>query len=79
MGYCPYTIYYTVDILNNTPSPSGFTPKEIFTGIRGDRNLKHFHTFELLACILDLILASGKKLPTWKPHSKPSIFVGKSC
>ena len=79
LGYWPYTIHYAVHILNNIPRPSGFTPKEISTGIRGDRNLKHFYTFRLPACILDSTLATRKKLRTWKPCSKPSIFVDKSC
>ena len=78
LGYWPYTVYYAVNILNNTPGPSGFLPKEIFTGIKEDRNLKHFYTFESLVCILNPILASSKKLLTWKPCSKPSVFISKS-
>ena len=78
LGYWPFVIHYAVDILNNTSGPSGFTPKEIFTGIKGERNLKNFCTFSSPACILNPALALGKKLPTWKPRSKLGVFIGKS-
>ena len=67
-----------VGILNNTPNSSGFTPKEIFTGVKGDRSLKNFHTFSSPCFVLNATIQKGNKLPTWKPRSIPCVFVGKS-
>ena len=78
LGYWPFAVHYAVEILNNTPKPSGFTPKEIFTGTKGDRNFKHYHTFGCPAYVLDPALQAGHKIPNWQPRSKPCIFVGKS-
>ena len=78
LSFWPYAVHYATDILNNTPKSSGFSPKEIFTGIKGDRSLRHFHTFGSPAFVLHPTIANGKKLPTWKPRSKPAVFLGKS-
>ena len=37
LGFWTCDIHYAVEILNNTPKPRGFAPKEIFTGAKGDR------------------------------------------
>ena len=63
VGFWPYAVHYAVDILNNTPNSSGFTPREIFTGSQTDRSLKNFHTFRLPAYVLDPTIQQGKKLP----------------
>ena len=65
-------------MLSNAPKPNGFTPKEIFTGAKGARYFKNFHTFGSPTCVLHPIIADGKKLPTWKTVSKPDVFLGKS-
>jgi len=44
LGLWPYAVHYAVDVLNNTPKSYGFTSKEIFTGVKGDRSFHHFHT-----------------------------------
>ena len=64
LGYWPFEIHYTADILNNTPGPSSFTLKEIFTSIKGKQNLKNIYMFGSPVCILNPALALGKKLLT---------------
>ena len=78
LQFWPFAVHYAVDILNNTPNSSGFTPKEIFTGVKGDRNFKNFHTFGSPAFVLHPTIQKGNKLPTWSPRSLPSAFIGKS-
>ena len=72
-------MYYTANILNNISTSSGFTLKEIFTGVKGNRNFKNFHAFGLLAFVIDPTIQRGNKLPTSSPRSIPSVFVEKSC
>ena len=74
----PFAVHYAADILSNTPTSSGFTLKEIFIGVKGDRNFKNFHAFGSPAFVLDPIIQRGSKLPTWSPRSIPSVFIGKS-
>ena len=62
--FWPHAVHYAIDTLKNAPNSSGFAPKEIFTGIQGDRSLKHFHTFGSPAYILNPRIQEGKKLPT---------------
>ena len=68
LSFWPYAVHYATDILNNTPKSSGFSPKEIFTGIKGDRSLRHFHTFHSPAFVLHPTITNEKKLSTWKPR-----------
>ena len=65
-------------ILNNTLKSSGFTSKEIFAGIQGNRSFRHFHVFGSPANVLDSTIQEGKKLPTWKLQSRPCVFIRKS-
>lgn len=78
LGLWPYAVHYAVDVLNNTPKSCGFTPKEIFTRVKGDRSFRHFHIWGSLAFVLDPTIQQGKKIPTWRPRSSPSVFIGKS-
>ena len=64
VGLWPHVVYYAVDMLNNAPNSSGFTPKEIFSGIQGDRSFRHFHVFGSPAYVLDPRLQEGNTLPT---------------
>jgi len=65
LGYWPFAVAYAVDILNNIPKSYGFTPKEIFTGIKGDRSFKNYYTFGSPTYVLDTSLQAGKKIPNW--------------
>ena len=78
LQFWPYAVHYAVEIINNTPNSSGFTPKEIFTGVKGHRTFKNFHTFGSPAFVLNPTIQRGNKLPTWSPRSIPSVFIGKS-
>ena len=71
-------MHYTVEIVNNTPNSSGFTPKEIFTRVKGHRNFKNFHTFSSPAFVLNPTIQRGNKLLTWSPRSIFSVFIRKS-
>jgi hypothetical protein len=41
----PYALRLAVDLHNNTPTSTGLTPEEIFTGLKGHNRLSDFHTF----------------------------------
>jgi hypothetical protein len=41
----PFALRMAVDLHNCTPGPSGLTPEEIFTGIKGRNRLTDFHPF----------------------------------
>ena len=77
LGCWTFTVAHTVEILNNTPKPSGFTPKETFVGIKGEQYFRNYHAFGSPTCFLDPSLQAGKKISNWKPRSKACVFVGK--
>ena len=78
LQFWPYTVHYVVEIINNTLNSSGFALKEIFTGVKGHRNFKNFHTFGSPAFVLNPTIQRGNKLPTWSPRSISSVFIRKS-
>ena len=63
LRYWPFAVHYAIEILNNTPKLSDFTLKEIFTGIKGERNFKHYYTFRSPAYVLHPSLQAGRKIP----------------
>jgi hypothetical protein len=63
----PYALRLAVDLHNSTPTNSGFTPKEIFTGLKGRNSLPDFHPFGCPIFILEPSLQQGHKIPRWKP------------
>ena len=56
----PFVVYCSVEILNNTLKLCGFAPKEMFTGVKGYRKVKHCHALGSSACVLDKALQTGK-------------------
>ena len=74
----PRAINCAIEILNSTPRSSGFTPKEIFGGTKGDRFFRNFHTFGSPDFVLDPSLQAGQKTPAWKPRSSPCVLIRKS-
>ena len=78
LGCWPNAVKFSVDVLNDTPKQSGFTPKQTFTGVSGERYFRHFHTFGLPTCVLDPVLRYGQKIPNHEPRSKANAFFGKS-
>ena len=77
LAFWPLAVHYDVDILNNMSSSSGFMSKEIFTGVKGDRYFKCFHTFCPPNLVLDPRTQQDDALPTWNPRSLTSALVGK--
>jgi hypothetical protein len=55
----PYALRLAIDLHNNTPGPSGLTPKELFTGIKGQNHLSDFHPFGCSICVLDPFICSS--------------------
>ena len=78
LGFFHFTIHCAEDVLNNTLTSSGFTPKELFTCLKGDRSFKKFHAFGPPTFVLDPTIQKVKKLPAWAPLSIALFFVGKS-
>ena len=37
LAFWPCAVHYAANAINNTPNSSGFAPKEIFKGVKGDR------------------------------------------
>jgi hypothetical protein len=65
----PFALRLAVDLQNCTPGPSGLTPDEVFTGIKGRNPLSDFHPFGCPVFVLDPSLQQGHKIPRWKPRS----------
>ena len=41
IGLWSFSSYHTADVMNNTPTSSGLSPKETLTRVKGDRYLKN--------------------------------------
>lgn len=61
----PYTIHLSFNLHSCNPGPSGFSPEEIFTGIKGRLHLPNFHPFGCPVFVLDPTLQQGHKIPRW--------------
>jgi hypothetical protein len=77
-SFWPYAIQLAVDIHNSTPTPSGLTPMELFSGVKGHNNLQHFHTFGCPIFVLEPSLHQNHKIPRWKPRSRVGVYLGHS-
>jgi hypothetical protein len=74
----PYAFCLAIDLHNCTPTSSGLTPEEIFTGIKGRNRLLDFHPFGCPIFVLDPLLQQGHKIPRWKPRSRVGVYLGLS-
>ncbi len=74
----PYALRLAVDLHNCTPTLSGLSPEEIFTGIKGRNRLLDFHPFGCPIFVLDPSLQQGHKIPRWKPRSHVGVYLGLS-
>jgi hypothetical protein len=74
----PFAMQLAVDLHNSTPTLSGLTPEEIFTGVKGRNRLQDFHTFGCPIFVLDPSLQQGHKIPRWKPRSRVGVYLGMS-
>ena len=63
LSFWPYAVHHVADTLNNAPKLNGFDPKEMLTGVKGDRSFRNFYAFGSLICALHPTIADGKKLP----------------
>jgi hypothetical protein len=59
----PFAMQLAADVHNSTPTLSGLTPEEIFTGVKGRNRLQDFHTFGCPIFVLDPSLQQGHKIP----------------
>ena len=62
LDYWPYSVKYTVDILNNISKDSSFTLKEIFTKVSSNHLFRHYYTFGSLVCVLYSTLRHSMKI-----------------
>jgi hypothetical protein len=72
----PYAFRFAVDLHNATPTSSGLTPEEIFTGVKSRNRLHDFHSFGCPIFVLDPSLQQGNKIPRWKPRSRVGVHLG---
>ena len=73
----PMALEYAIWVYNRLPSMSGFTPDEIWTGVRSDHEeLQRAHVFGCPVYVLDPKLQDGHKIPKWNPRSRVGMFVG---
>jgi hypothetical protein len=78
-SFWPYAIQLAVDIHNSTPTKSGLTPMEIFSGFKSNNNtLLHFHSFGCPIFVLEPSLRQNHKIPRWKPRSRVGVYLGHS-
>jgi hypothetical protein len=59
----PYALHLAVDLKNCTPTSSGLSPEEIFTGVKGHSRLLDFHPFGCPIFVLDPSLQQGHNTP----------------
>jgi hypothetical protein len=74
----PYALRLAIDLHSSTPTISGLTPEEIFTGIKGRNCLPDFHSFGCPIFVLEPSLQQGHKIPRWKPLSRLGVYLGLS-
>jgi hypothetical protein len=78
-SFWPYAIQLAVDIHNSTPTASGLTPMEIFSGFKSHTStLSNFHPFGCPIFVLEPSLRQNHKIPRWKPRSRVGVYLGHS-
>jgi hypothetical protein len=78
-SFWPYAIQLAVDIHNSTPTASGLTPMEIFSGTKSHTpTLHNFHPFGCPIFVLEPSLRQNHKIPRWKPRSRIGVYLGHS-
>jgi len=75
----PFALKLAVDIHNSTPTISGLSPDEIFSGQKSTASkFKDFHPFGCPVFVLEASLQDGHRIPKWKPRSRMAIYLGNS-
>lgn len=75
--YWPFAMEYAFVLLAKLPIRSQqYSPQDVFTRIKDDAGLARFHTWGCPVYVLDPRLASGKKIPRWKPRSQKGLYLG---
>jgi hypothetical protein len=77
-SFWPFAVQLAIDLHNSTPSPSGLTPLEIFSGTKSQNNLANYHPFGCPIFVLDPSLRQNNKIPRWKPRSRVGVCLGNS-
>jgi len=78
-SFWPYAIQLAVDIHNSTPTDSGLSPLEIFSGTTSSSNpLVNFHPFGCPIFVLEPTLHQNHKIPKWKPRLRMGVYLGHS-
>jgi len=75
----PFALKLAVDIHNATPTISGLSPDEIFSGHKSTKNkFRDLHPFGCPVFVLEASLQDGHRIPKWKPRSRMGIYLGNS-
>ena len=61
--FWPFTLKIAADVHNATPTKSGLSPEEIFTGKKSRNKLEDFNTFGCPVFVLEAVLKQGNKIP----------------
>ena len=72
----PYALQQAVALHNATPTSTGLTPEEIFTGCKSTNKLGDFHTFGCPVFVLESRLQAGSSVPKWQPLSCTEFISG---
>jgi len=76
--FWPFALKMAADVHNATPTDSGLSPEEIFTGKKSQNKLEDFHTFGCPIFVLEAALQQGNKIPKWQPRSRLALYLGHS-
>jgi len=72
----PFAVQLAVNLHNMTPTSTGLSPLEIFTGAKQPFDSSSCHTFGCPIYVLEPTLRQNHKIPRWKPRSRVGIYLG---
>jgi hypothetical protein len=72
----PFAVQLAVDLHNMTPTSTGLSPMEVFTGAKKSFDPSSCHTFGCPIYVLEPTLRQNHKIPRWKPRSRVGIYLG---
>jgi len=72
----PYAVQLAVDIHNITPTSTGLSPQEIFSGVKSSFDFSLPHPFGCPIYVLEPTLRQNHKIPRWKPRSRVGVYIG---
>lgn len=72
----PFAVQMAVDLHNMTPTTTGLSPQEIFSGTKCNFDPANCHTFGCPIYVLEPTMRQNHKIPRWKPRSRVGVYLG---